>query len=635
VIDGKIASPLHFVAHAHSHFHALGNYLIAGAFAVFGAGPISLRIPGIVLGIACAPLLHGTISPLLGRRTAFLASLFFATSVLQINHSKILVQAVLGQFGQLLGLCLLVQGLVRRRWWLVVAGGAASALPLYTYHSARLAPAVVLLCIPVLLRDHRLREKFHRSAVIDAAIAFCVFAVPAIATYAVAPWALTGRAASVSIFQFIRDAGSLMPLWESTWRSLLAFHYHQGPSSDWYGIGSDPALNLIVAGLVLHGLLHSLLRWRDPPHFLLLVWFAIGLLPGVLSTEAPRIYRILLASPSLFVWASVPLARLLDWSEDPSTLRERGSGWGSVAGRGLRAGLVVLMLAVPFIDFNGYFYRQYSHPGFRWFQADRMVEMARRLRDLGPGWQACLLTDDFGSSYASLRFLARVWDLELHDISSLSEVAPLVDETDDDVLFVVSPAAGGALNLLGLWYPNAQVEVLQEAQQRNWFWEGWVDQPDQPLEPLLHFVVVSRSTVQAVRERGRAREYGMTAEYTVSGRTTSRTEPFPLYAFFVPVLDRPFDLTLKGSIQIPAPGGYQLLPRAQGRLTVRAGGLRTGPRPVLSSGSHDLELRIADSPPAPRLKVFWRRPDGVRELVPPDAFSPPAGIPARMTAGVD
>ena len=91
----------------------------------------------------------------------------------------------------------------------------------------------------------------------------------------------------------------------------------------------------------------------------------------------------------------------------------------------LRAAAVALAVADPLIDSQYYFYRVYTHPVFRWFQGERMVEMARTLRRYGPGWTGYLMADNFDAGHETFRFLSRAWDLDIEPVGSLADVLPL------------------------------------------------------------------------------------------------------------------------------------------------------------------------------------------------------------------
>jgi hypothetical protein len=343
VLDGNVRSPFSLVVHAHSHFHAVSNYLIAAFFWLLEPGVTAIRLPGVIANALCVPILYATVAPLFGARVALVAAAFFATSPLQLGHSKGLTQVMVGELAQMLGLCLLVRGTAGKRRILIVAAAVPFALCIYTYHSAKLAPLVAIpYIVAILLRNHT-KATGLRSRALAALGLFVVCLIPAVVTYFRFPGGLSRRIGGTSIWPLIRDQG-LAPLWDSIWRTALIFHFEQGPIYHWFGLGFDPGLTAVVAFLAVHGLITSLLCWRQPHHLLLLTWAFIGLLPGFLSSEAPRAYRVLLAAPPFYVWAALPIGQLLTLATK-SRLVNR---WA--------CGLAMLLVgSVPIIDFNDYF----------------------------------------------------------------------------------------------------------------------------------------------------------------------------------------------------------------------------------------------------------------------------------------
>ena len=218
-------------------------------------------------------------------------------------------------------------GIAGARPWMITAAGLPLALCVYTYHSARLAPLVAVAYVVAYLvvrrrsvgaaaptTDARRATTGARgmgAALVGALLVFGLALIPAVIGYLRDPDALVQRVGATSVWPLLRDQRSLWPLWETLWRTLLVFHYEQGPEYYWFGIATDPAVNTVIGFLLVHGMVHSVMRWREPRHQLLLVWFAVGLVPGVLSTGAPRLYRAFLATPPLYVWAAMPVARLL------------------------------------------------------------------------------------------------------------------------------------------------------------------------------------------------------------------------------------------------------------------------------------------------------------------------------------
>ncbi len=625
VLDGKIQSPFELITHSFSRFHALSNYFIAGFFWAFGPGLTTLRLPGIIAGALCVPLLYGTMAPLFGARAALIAAAFFASAPMQVTHSKELIQVMLGEFFQLAGLCLLVRGATGPRRWLMALAGVPLALCLYTYHAAKLAPLVAFPYVLAVWFEARPRRRSLGLWALAGIGVFAACALPAVYSYVGQLDSLTGRIGGTSLLPEIRARG-LAPLWEAFWRTLLVFHYEQGPQYHWFGLGFDPALNCVVAAFLLHGLVRSLWRWREPRHLLLLSWVVVGLIPGWLSTEAPRAYRVLLATPPLYLWAALPIARLAAYTADRGPAR----AW-------LRGLAALLVLAVPAIDFNYYFYRLYTHPLFHWFQAERMVEAAREMQQRGPGWTGYLLCDTFDANHESMRFLARAWGLDMRNVVSLSEVLPL-REPSGGALFMLTGGTMPAAAAIRLWYPDAVLDQRHQPQLQNWMLNAWLPLGQHwDTDPNSHLAFMAVPP-QAKTPRGLATVFQSDAGVVL----TRRVDPQPKLAG---VADLPHGLVAahtvrwSGALVAPQDGSYRLALDSSAPARVWVDGLeavsseRPGAAQELAAGPHlfAVEATVAD-PPA--LRVRWEPPGGATEEIPPaQLFDIANGMLAEYTVG--
>ena len=594
VLDGQIRSPFEIVTHSHSRFHALSNYAIAASFELFGAGPTTLRLPGIVANTLCVPLLYATFAPLFGARVALLAGLFFATSAWQLSHAKGLTQIVLGASFQVVGLCLLVRGMTGRRRWLVVAAAVPLALCVYTYHSAKIAPLVALpYFIAATLETPRPRRRtWLLGALALATLALCL--VPAYVSYANDPGALITRVAGTSLLPTIREQG-WPPLWRSLWRTLLIFHYQQGPLQyHWFGLGFDPALDCVVGFLALHGLIETLRHPLRSRNVLLLSWLAIGLVPAVFSTEAPRAYRAFLASPPVYVFAALPIAGLFELHPDSQRIRAY-----------LRTLAMLVVLSVPVIDFNYYFYRLYTHPTFQLLQAEPLVAMATELRRRGPDWTGFVLADTFDTRHETLRFLTHAWGLRTRSIASLSEVLPM-QEAVGSALFMMSRGTMAAQEPLMDWFRGAESEVRLEPQPRDWFLDVPLpfSKPPRGRAPTVAFVAVP--DVEAAQPRGVVASFLSSDGAVVGSETVSRPE-LPAHP---PNLAR--SIRFSAVLAAPRYGTYRFQSTANA-------GLWLDGIPVIdpggASGSIELSrgphLMIAEAPidGGNGVKLLWQPPD--------------------------
>jgi 4-amino-4-deoxy-L-arabinose transferase-like glycosyltransferase len=610
ILDGKVRSPFEIVIHSYSHFHALSNYPIAAAFALFGPDLWTLRLPGVVLGSLEVPLVYATAAPLFGAPAALVAAFFFATSPLEIAHDKSLIQVVLAQFLLLSGMCLLVRGLHGRRRWLVPLAALPIGLSLCSYHSAKLAPL-----IPFVFLGRSLLPGEQRARPRDAAafaVVFLLASLPAVVSYVLHPGTLSARIGGVSLWPALGGGENLAPLWDSLWRTLMIFHYQQGPQYHWFGLGFDPAFNLVVAFLVLHGLTESVVRWNEPRHFLLLTWAAIGLLPGILSTEAPRAYRVLLATPPLFVWAALPVVRLAC-----------GASTTAAAGGLSRMLAVPLIATAALLDFNTYFYRVYTHPLYRHFQGERLVDIARSLDSHGPGWIGYLLTEQFAAGHESLAFLSRAWGITIRDVASFSEIAPLGDIPEGGALFAMTGAGLAAGDALRVFYPGTEIIRHMPSTPRNSWFDRAAANPIASEPPIASFLPVPRSILELALAAPQAT--GLLATFDFGDRHLTRVEPFPYYAFFPPTFPGTFKSEWRGTIHVPEPGGYRLIVECNGPAVAEVDGVRVVSDSLLAAGAHDFLLRVGSVAERLRLAIYWQRSGGLLELVPPAAWTLPEG----------
>jgi hypothetical protein len=283
---------------------------------------------------------------------------------------------------------------------------------------------------------------------------------------------------------------------------------------------------------------------------------------------------------------------------------------------------LVLIAAVPLIDFNIYFYRVYTHPLYRHFQGERLVDIARTLRSYGPGWTGYLLTEQFAAGHESLAFLSRAWGITIHDVASLAEVMPLAEPPDGGALFVMSGAGLAAGDALKAYYPGSEIVAHMPLEARNW-WLGRAH-PKSGLEqiPTVAFLLVPGAILEQVRE-ARTAPVGLGATYDLGGRRVSRPEPYPYYAFFPPTFAGPFSADFRGTIHVPEPGGYRLRAECNAPATIEIDGARLAPDDPIAAGPHDFRLRVSTVVGQLRLAIHWQRGDDRPALVPLAAWTPP------------
>ena len=103
-----------------------------------------VRLPSLVTGVACVPVLYLIVRPLLGTRAALLAALGLAVEPYAVSWSNFSRGFMLANLGLLIALWAVVRlaGDGGRRWWWVYAGGAVVAI--YSEYNAPLFLATLI-----------------------------------------------------------------------------------------------------------------------------------------------------------------------------------------------------------------------------------------------------------------------------------------------------------------------------------------------------------------------------------------------------------------------------------------------------------------------------------------------------------
>ena len=103
-----------------------------------------LRLPALVAGVACVPVLYLAVRPLLGTRAALLSALGLAVAPYAVNWSNFSRGFMVANLGLLIALWAVVKlaGGADKRWWWVYAGGAVLAI--YSEYNALLFLAALV-----------------------------------------------------------------------------------------------------------------------------------------------------------------------------------------------------------------------------------------------------------------------------------------------------------------------------------------------------------------------------------------------------------------------------------------------------------------------------------------------------------
>lgn len=307
----------------------LFHNLVAMSFFIFGPSVWSLRLVSAIIGLLTilglylltlemfqgSTLKHFSFRGLTSKRAvALLASFFLAISFWHLNFSRIGFRAILLPLILTFSFYFLLKGFRTKTLRDFILSGLFFGLGFYTYIPFRLA----VLILPFLFfpywfsyRREGLQRKYLLFLLYFGAVAF-IIALPLGLYFLSHQEAFISRAAGVSVFAQESPSKALL---ESLGRHLAMFNF-SGDSNWRHNFAGLPQLLWPIGTLFLIGFLLSikeLLRARKQkslsrliPPCLLIAWFFIMLLPGVLTFEGiPHALRVIGVIPVVYIFAAL------------------------------------------------------------------------------------------------------------------------------------------------------------------------------------------------------------------------------------------------------------------------------------------------------------------------------------------
>jgi len=374
-------------------------YLESFGILALGATRLGARIAQACVGTAGVVAAWFLVRQMFGRRVALLASACMAFSFWQMFESRLGLRAISQPLVEAICLLFFWRTLTHRRWRDALLAGAFLGLTMYTYTAARVLPllftAVVLW--QLLVAPGFLAKQWARMLAVAAA-ALAVFAP--LGVYALQrPSDFFGRSLQVNLLtpQPFTGAARSGGVGQAVLKTLGMFSVQGDPA--WkYNIGGQPVFDWPMSALFYGGIALALLavassvrtrRTERPvasPHAFLLLWLAVMLLPGFLSSEAPHFLRTIGIMPGVFVLPALALAWLIDrWR------------WAAPA--------AAIFLAGEGVETGYRYFQEWAHSPAAYYamQADA-ADVAAYLEDL-PGQEPVLFSSEY-PGHPTLLYLA-------------------------------------------------------------------------------------------------------------------------------------------------------------------------------------------------------------------------------------
>jgi hypothetical protein len=290
-----------------------------------GVSIFSLRYASVLAGVLTVPLLYAVGQRLALERAVFkdassrlvslLAATGLAVSYWHLYFSRVSLRAILlpplllaliwcfwrGWYFTPSSNSFLKGKRIRYGW--LAAAGCLLGLTFYTYLAARLLPVLFVTFAAVeLIRDKPARPRNLLGCLIFAGTAVLT-TLPLALYFQQHPQALTSRTGAISVLA----SDTPVTMFGGNLLALLRLHFF---AHTW--LGQWPALDLLTAVGFLAGLLTCLSHFKKPACLFLLLWWAVGTAPVLLSTQdwtaTTTLLRGIIAWPALYLLSALGLA---------------------------------------------------------------------------------------------------------------------------------------------------------------------------------------------------------------------------------------------------------------------------------------------------------------------------------------
>ena len=577
-------------------------YFMAGIFKLFGATWMGLKIVSLIAAILTVPAVYLLGRLMFGPLAGLSAMLLIAVSRWHLSMSRWGWNETAPPLFQILATFFLIRGLRDRRALDYALSGVLAGLSIYTYLSARLAIATLLLYILYwLLSDPSgFRSSLRRSwlGLVILGVAATVTVAPIAVTYITDSFTFNNRVSEISVFRNMRDQGSLAPLTQNI-GDILKFFHQTGDHQGKHNLPDEPMTDPITGLLFAIGVAYAIVGWRDQRRVLLILWLVLGLAGSFLSShqESPQSYRALTALPAVVLLSADVLDRI--GRALYRGLQEAGLASVYPFLPSLAAGgtIVLALLGTTIWESNVYFGRQAaSLDVVRGFNPTENSVAHETLAALQNGSEV-YLSPNF-STYAPLRFLVygaikaktgkNTLDEPPYQVA-LPEVNLPFPDHGQDILMLLDNEYWPLRDYITSLYPQARMELVSLADE----------------SPLYFRIKIPQSQI--------AKRQGLTQQITYfNGRTEERA------VSQVEVSDPQIkEATWEGAIRLGHGGQYEL--RGENGLQVFLDDQPFEGQHYLGRGLYRLRL-IWETGSGDNPQLIWKMDDRDPEPVSPEAL---------------
>ncbi|MCX7698774.1 MAG: glycosyltransferase family 39 protein [Candidatus Goldbacteria bacterium] len=291
---------------------AMFFYIAAFLCKIFGVDIITLRAVSIITGVLCIIAFYFLIKHLFkDSRYALGGAFLLATSRWHITFSRLAFLGMLSVLLIIIFFYFYFKTIDEKRKDCALYSGFTLGLSLYSFTLPYFAVIYAFSHnIFILVKGPVIYFKKYFKFFLILFLMLIITSFPLL-FYAFKNFNdFTARVKDVSIMNDIKSEKSIMPVFRNIYRYLLTFNF-AGDYNGRHNLYKKPLLDEVTGVLFILGFLISLIRKSYRKYFFL---FLLMLLPGILTVniEAPQAYRILGASPFVYLLVLIALKEIMN-----------------------------------------------------------------------------------------------------------------------------------------------------------------------------------------------------------------------------------------------------------------------------------------------------------------------------------
>jgi hypothetical protein len=596
---------------------ALYNYFMGGLFPFIGEGIMGARAATAIAGLLAAVSFYFLIRYMLGWKTAFFTSMFFAFGIYPVAYSRLVYHAGFAILPFIISLFYAVKIYNERKTADFIIFGIALALSVQTYQAARIVPVAYLLFIIGALFIDRGFLKANYIKLFAAFITAVIFMVPFLVYVMEHFDSFMMRASGLYLMQVQNrhhwlHENPILNYLISIKKVLLMFNHSGSNAINLGAYNGLPLMDFLTGIFAAAGFFMLLAAAFTGNLFGIIFVFTFILFAAAAAAfiEAPYPSRSVMTMPLIYIFTAFGLSGLIR----------------SASSAGKKIIYVLISLAVVLagvINYDKYFIKYGRHKyAYRAFETEKR-EAAEYVIKLGGSWQAIMTPYFmFGSEQntpdVTIAFMAK--KKNNYEKLTTGYNFPVNPAYGKNYVYILEREYFSMLPALQAYYP---------AGERVDFMEKYND------EKVIAFIAYKVPYEEALKGLSDSPERGLTARYYSGGNCgygellEVRSEPMILHEWaYFPKNANHFTVCWDGKIRIDTPGKYIFDVKTNERKELLIdnnlilSGNQTKAEIELSKGMHDIHVMYRNNG-RNWFGLWWARPDkGILETVPMDNLYP-------------